>query len=287
MNGFYVILKPTGMTSSDVVVKLRGILRARLETLPKVGHFGTLDPGAAGVLPVAVGRAVRLFDYSANGGKCYRAGFRFGIETDTLDSYGAITKRSDVLPNIDEILDVLPKFIGKICQIPPQYSSKFIDGQRAYDLARKGKEAKLEGREIEIFSITFVKMLDDTFVFDIVCSGGTYIRSIVRDMAYALGSVGYMSFLIRTQSGLFDIKNAITFDELEKDIYKPLIPVEFLTDTLPRYDVDKKYSNQVLNGVMLKLYDLPKGYFTVYVDGALLGIGKDIDGILSVGTRLI
>jgi tRNA pseudouridine 55 synthase len=157
LKGFYNVLKPTGMTSSDVVVKLRGILRSKTHEQQKVGHLGTLDPGGAGVLPIAVGRATKLFDYVQKEGKVYRAGFRFGVETDTLDSFGKVTKKCDVLPDLSEILAVIPKFIGKIVQVPPAYSSVYVNGQHSYDLARKGREAELSGREIEIYSLDFVE----------------------------------------------------------------------------------------------------------------------------------
>ena len=288
LNGFYNVLKPAGMTSSDVVVKVRGILRHKLGSDAKVGHFGTLDPAGAGVLPIAVGRAARLFDYAAQQRKKYRAGFVFGIETDTLDSYGAVTKTGGTMPLIEAILAVLPEFTGKICQVPPKYSSKVIEGKRAYDLAREGVEFELKGKNIEIYNIDYIGRNGDSFVFDVECSGGTYIRSLGRDIAERLGTVAYMSHIIRLRSGCFDISEAVTPDEIEASPEKYLLPVEYFTDSvLPRFTVDRAQSAKVLNGIKLKFKDLPPEAMAVYVDGRLLGIGTNDNGYLKVVTRLI
>lgn len=286
-DGFFNVIKPTGMTSSDVVVKIRGILKRHYGEKIKVGHLGTLDPGGAGVLPVAVGRATRLFDYAGQTVKKYRAGFKFGVETDTLDSYGKITRTADKIPTIHEILHILPSFTGKIAQMPPVYSSISIAGKRAYDLARAGKEFVIEAREVEIFSVEFLYEKDGIFVFDITCSGGTYIRSVVRDMAYALGTVGYMSFIIRLRSGKFAMENAVTPDEIQADPERHMLPTEYFLSDYPRYDVPEILSEKVINGVKIKIGPLPDGFFTVYVRGSLLGIGIGRDGCLEVKTRLI
>ncbi len=287
ISGFYNIVKPTGMTSSDVVVKVRGIAKRYYHEDIKIGHFGTLDPAGAGVLPLAVGRATRLFDYATKEHKKYRAAFCFGAETDTLDSYGTITKSGERKPKIEEILSVLPHFIGKIVQIPPMYSSKSVDGKRAYDLARLGKEFELAGREITIYDINYVGEIDGSFTFDIDCSGGTYIRSLARDIAAALDTVAYMSFIIRLQSGIFRLADSVTIDELAENPADYLLPITTFTDTLPRFDVGGEYADKVLNGVKVKFNDIPDGDFVVYVDGNLLGIGKSENGLLKVATRLL
>lgn len=287
MNGFVNILKPTGMTSSDVVVIVRGVLRSHSGQMLKVGHFGTLDPGGAGVLPVAIGRATRLFDYALNEGKVYRAEFCFGKTTDTLDSYGNIANTCDKIPTLNEIMSVLPKLTGNICQVPPMYSSISISGKRAYELARQGETVDIKGRNVVINSIKFIEQTETGFVFDIDCSSGTYIRSLVRDMAKLLGTVGYMSYIIRLKSGRFSIENSVTLEEFKLNPEKYLIPIEYFTDSLPRYDVNEKYSTAVLNGVKIYLKDLPSGFFTVYLNQKLLGIGANDKGKLSIRTRLI
>lgn len=286
-DGFINVLKPSYMTSSDVVVKVRGILRRFYGEKIKVGHLGTLDPGGAGVLPVAIGKGTRLFSYCDDSVKIYRAGFKFGVETDTLDSFGKITNTCDKIPTFDEILAVLPSFIGKIAQLPPNFSSISVNGKRAYDLARAGKDFTLSLREIEIFDIKLLYEEDGNFVFDIVCSSGTYVRSIVRDMAAALGTVGFMSFIIRLKSGKFDIENAVTFDEISENPEKYILPVGYFLSDYKKFNVPDVLADKVLNGVKVKLKKLPKGNFAVFVRGELLGIGTEEDSCLCVKTRLL
>lgn len=275
------------MTSSDAVVIVRGILNRAYGEKVKTGHFGTLDPLGSGVLPISVGRAARLFELQNYGKKVYRAGIRFGIETDTLDSAGKITGTSDCLPDIDKFLAVLPSFIGKIAQIPPKYSSKSIDGKRAYDLARDGIDFELKPRDIEIYDISYVGREGASYVIDVTCSGGTYIRSLARDIAFALGTVGYMSFIIRKQCGYFNLADAVTLADIEKNPTKYLLPIEYFTDKLTRFSVPEGYERKILNGIRLKFTDLPADDFAVYVDGSLLGIGVDEKGYLRIKTRLV
>ncbi|MCX4287166.1 MAG: tRNA pseudouridine(55) synthase TruB, partial [Clostridia bacterium] len=174
MNGFINIIKPVGATASDIVVCLKNILHER-----KVGHLGTLDPGASGVLPVAVGQATKLFSFLTDKIKYYRAFFTFGKTTDTLDSYGIVTERNDVCVDTDIIRGVLSGFVGEFEQMPPSYSAKSVDGVRAYKLARNGVDVSLSPKKITVYEIELIsKSSDDTYVFDIKCGGGTYIRSL-------------------------------------------------------------------------------------------------------------
>lgn len=286
-SGFYNVLKPTGMTSSDVVVQVRAIARRTFGKDVKVGHFGTLDPAGTGVLPIAVGRATRLFDYAVKERKIYRAGFVFGTETDTLDSYGTITKTSDKIPNLTEIVGILPQFIGDIVQIPPQYSSKCVDGKRAYDLAREGKPFELAGRPVTVYGINFIEMNGNSFVFDIECSGGTYIRSLVRDIADALGTVGYMSFIIRLQAGVFKIENAATIRDISLNPQGLLTPLDLFICTMPKVTVFGENAVKVINGVKIKIDSIPNVPFCLYADGELLGIGENDNGCIKVATRLL
>lgn len=280
------MLKPSGMTSNDAVVKVRGILRAATGEKQKVGHLGTLDPAGAGVLPVAVGTAARLFDYSTKKYKRYIAGFKFGITTDTLDSYGVITQKSDIIPDRRQIEAVIPSLTGEIDQIPPIYSALSVNGVKAYKLARRSEEVILESRKVNIYSIDLIEVTADShFIFDIRCEGGTYIRSIVRDMAEALGTVGYMSFIIRLKSGEFDIENSVTVEKFAKSPLDYILPIETFTDGMPKFYVPEEFCDRVLNGVRLKLGS-PTEDFAVYCRKELVGIGRTIDGELTINTRL-
>lgn len=268
MIGFFNIVKPTGLTASDVVVRMR-----KITGVQRIGHLGTLDPGAGGVLPLAVGRATKLFDFLTFKQKSYRAFFSFGVSTDTLDSYGMITetKPSDV--TMKSLNEAMMGFIGKIKQIPPIYSSISIGGTRSYSLARAGKEVDLPEREVEIFELKLLRQdSKNTFVVDITCGGGTYIRSLVRDIAYSLGTVGYLSALIRTGSGLFSLSDAVTFDEVAKDTAKHLLPIEFPLSDLTEHIFDERYYKQLANGVKLVIKPF-LGTRRIICCNKLLGIG--------------
>ena len=286
MNGFVNILKPSGYTSSDVVVKVRKALSAKLNKKVKVGHLGTLDPYGTGVLPLAIGTATKLFDYLIGGDKTYLAGLVLGKDTDTLDSYGEITKTDNKVFSINDINRVIPEFIGKINQLPPQYSAKKINGEKAYDIARRGEFVELKPREVEIFNIK-AKENNNRFDIQVDCSGGTYIRSLVRDIAYSLNSVAYMSYIIRTNSVGFDIKDSVTIDEFLLQPQKYVIPIKdvllkkFETFKLPE---DKK--TLALNGVKIKLKGMPKGNFVLLCDDDIVGMAENIDGKLIIKNRL-
>ncbi len=300
MKGFVNILKPINMTSSDVVVKVRGILRRASGQKQKVGHFGTLDPLGSGVLPIAVGNATRLFDYCLDKIKIYQTTFVFGEETDTLDRAGRITKTSEVLPAREDILSVLPAFEGDFDQIPPQYSAKSVNGKRAYDLAREGIEVELKPKKITIYSIKLVDDVDgvvtlqdgehqlreNEFAFEVACSGGTYIRSIARDVANKLNTVGYMSSIHRVQSGNFTIDNSVSLDEFEKEPIRYLLPVDCAIKDCPIFNLPSEDADRVLNGVRLQYDNLPNGFFVVKLDGESIAIGEEVDGKLKLRTRL-
>lgn len=300
MKGFVNIDKPKGMTSSDVVVIVRGILRRATSEKHKVGHLGTLDPQGTGVLPIAVGTATRLFDYLQDKTKIYQATFVFGKTTDTLDGDGEIIKTSDVLPTIEQIDGVLPQLCGEIDQIPPMYSAKSVGGQRAYDLARKGIEVDLKSKRVRIDSIKRIddgngiaylqngvrKLENNEYAFEIVCSGGTYIRSIARDMANMLGSVAYMSSIRRIKNGAFDISESVTLDEFEKDPIRYLKNIDDCLIDFPRFDLPENLISKVTNGVQVQC-DCPKsGNFLVFAKGEVLGVGESVDGRLKMRVRL-
>lgn len=277
MNGFINVLKPVGATASDVVVCIKHVLHEK-----KVGHLGTLDPGASGVLPVAVGQGTKLFDYLTNKVKYYRAFFTFGKTTDTLDSYGVVTQTANVGITAENLQEVLATFVGEQQQMPPSYSAISVGGVRAYKLARNGEQVQLSPRQITVYSADFVRQVsDDTFVVDIRCSGGTYIRSIARDVAEKLGTVGYMSGLIRLQSGCFDIEHAYTLDEVKTLGKQCLVDVTYPLQDLPDIQLDDKYFADISNGRKVP-WTFGEGYAKVYCKGTFWGVGKGVDGVLKL-----
>lgn len=295
MKGFVNINKPSGMTSSDVVVKVRGILRRASGEKQKVGHLGTLDPIGTGVLPIAVGSATRLFDYMQEKVKVYRATFVFGQTTDTLDITGKITGESDAFPTREQIDVAVSAIHGEIEQIPPQYSAKSVDGVRAYDFARKGIEVDLKPKRITIYYIKTVdcgldgtpyKLDKNEYAFEIACSSGTYIRSIARDLGCALGTVAYMSSIHRIKSGDFEIQDAVTLTDFEKEPFRYLKSVDFALKSYGRITLDEKQKSKALNGVAIKTDELPDGDYVVDDGVETLAIGHVSDGILRFKTRL-
>jgi len=275
LSGFINLNKPSGISSNKALSILKYTLKQN-NIVTKVGHFGTLDPLASGVLPVALGRAARLFDYSLNKVKRYSADFLFGTQTDTLDIEGKATAACDKVVTAKEVRKALPKLIGKQMQIPPAYSAKSVGGSRAYDLARKGLEVELAPKEITVFSFDLIKDLgNNAFSFDIVCGGGTYIRSLARDLGALLGTYGIMTALTRTQSGSFTIADAVELKTLEtaKNLAEYIRPIESETNALPRLTLTKEQFALVKNGVKIPIEAI-NGDFAVYDDkNALIGIG--------------
>lgn len=291
LNGFINLYKSPQMTSNRALSILKKALKEN-NIATKVGHFGTLDPMAEGVLPVALGRATRLFDYSLDKIKKYRATFQFGIATDTLDITGKVTSegRKDVAE--EEVLSVLPALIGEVMQVPPAFSAKSIGGQRAYKLARKGEEFFIAPKKVTIYSIDLLeKTPADNFVFDITCGGGTYIRSIVRDMAELLGTVGIMTKLIRFSSGKFDIANSINIEKLPDDLSDIILPMDYLLDDFDPYYIEGNRYFKVNNGLFVPLLEgesFEKKYVKIFApDKTLMGIGEIKDDTIGMKTWLI
>ncbi len=208
MKGFFNINKPRGMNSTKVVAIIKRL------THEKVGHLGTLDPDAHGVLPIAVGKATRLFDFFLNKDKVYEARGRFGVLTDTLDESGRVVLMNDVRPTRAQLEAVLPLFCGKQMQMPPAFSAKQVDGERAYDKARRGEEVTLTPREICVYSLELLSFEGDEFAVRINCSAGTYVRALIRDIAEKLGAIATTIDIFRTRSGAFDIASSISIDDL-------------------------------------------------------------------------
>lgn len=217
MDGIIIINKPKGYTSHDVVNKIRKIYNTK-----KVGHIGTLDPNATGVLPVLIGKATKLSEYLMEHNKTYRATIKLGEKRDTGDSEGKVIERCDVSNLVGAydcslITDILNSFLGKQFQTPPIYSAIKINGKKLYEYARVGKEIEIPKREIEIYDIKLEGIKDLEIEFSVTCSKGTYIRSLCEDIAMKLGTIGYMKELQRTKVDKFTINEAYTIEEIEKN----------------------------------------------------------------------
>ena len=283
MHGIICVYKPCGVSSNFVLTQLKRNLN-----LKKLGHLGTLDPLACGVLPVMVNKGTKLFDYYLNKTKVYRAIFTFGKETDTLDSEGDIIKKSDYIPSAVEINNLVSKMIGEIEQIPPNFSAKNINGKRAYVLARKGEIFELKPKKVKIEDFKFVKQINhNSFLFEIICSSGTYIRSLARDFGQILNSCAFMSALIRVESGNFDILKSTYYKDLTKDnVFDKIIGLETLLKDYKKIDLDKNLFKMVSNGVKLKVEHENTNNIIVFCDSKLIGIGDIRDGELTIKTNL-
>ncbi|HHV95402.1 MAG TPA: tRNA pseudouridine(55) synthase TruB [Clostridiaceae bacterium] len=252
MNGFFNVLKPPGMTSFDVVAYLKKLLN----TGEKIGHAGTLDPGAAGVLPICIGNATKVVNYIMDMKKIYRAELTLGVSTDTQDSFGNVVEKRDIDYDdisIENIRKVMDNFIGEIEQIPPMYSAIRIDGKRLYELAREGKLIERKPRKVYIYSIDIVCFNKDKILFDVVCSKGTYVRTLCSDIGDALGCGGHMSFLIRKKTGIFELDNSYTLEQIagaakNGKIKELIIPVEEALKDYGSFYLSNKNERKFKNG---------------------------------------
>lgn len=255
MNGILCVNKPSGFTSFDVIAKLRGIIKIK-----RLGHGGTLDPMATGVLPVFVGNATKACDIMPDNSKSYLAGFQFGKNSDTQDITGEILSESDMTVSFEMLKAVIPQFTGKIMQLPPMYSAVQVNGQRLYDLARKGVEVERTPREIEVSGINIVEYDEEKREgkLEIKCGKGTYIRTIINDIGEKLGCGGIMTSLIRTSSGGFTLDDCFTFEQIQqaKDndrLEKLILPIERVFETLPKLCLNGAQTRMYRNGVKLDL----------------------------------
>ena len=278
-SGIINVLKPAGITSNAVLSQIK----KKLST-SKIGHLGTLDPSASGVLPVCINKATKLFAYYLKKDKIYRAIFIFGKTTDTLDSDGKITFVENVDIDADKIISVIPKFLGKIEQQPPMYSAKNINGKKAYDLARKGIDFQLNSKTVEIYDIKLLhKISKNAFLFEIHCSSGTYVRSIARDIANALNTVAYVGSIIRTKSGNFDIDDSVALEDItEKDI----MPLQNILKDWENIFVNDEFYDKITNGCLIKCEKNNAQNVVVYCKNKLIGIGEIYDGHLKIKTSL-
>lgn len=265
-SGILLVNKPSGFTSHDVVNKVRRLYQTR-----EVGHTGTLDPMATGLLVVLVGRAVKACDMIVSDHKGYRAGLCLGLTTDTEDTTGAVLTSTEQLPAREEVETVCASFVGKSKQVPPMYSALKQNGQKLVDLARRGITVEREAREIEILSLDVTPTSSSKeYLLDVVCSKGTYIRTLCADIGKALGCGGAMSALCRTQSGSFSLDMAHTIDSLEamsaEERLALLRPVEEVFADYPAYRLPAFYEKLAKNGC--EIYQKKLG--TAYDEGCML-----------------
>ncbi|RIX29280.1 tRNA pseudouridine(55) synthase TruB [Sphingomonas edaphi] len=256
LNGWIILDKPLGMGSTQAVAAVKRALREAGEPKTKVGHGGTLDPLATGVLPIALGEATKLAGRLLDATKAYDFTIRFGEETDTLDLEGEVIATSDVRPTRSDIEALLPRFTGPIDQVPPAFSALKVDGKRAYDLARAGEEVTLQSRSITIHGLHLVAMHDRDVTLTAIVSKGTYIRSLARDIAHGLGSVGHVIMLRRTKAGPFTLEKAISLDFLidaakARQLTRTVLPLEAGLDDIPGLPVTPEQARLLRFGQQL------------------------------------
>ncbi len=280
MTGFINVNKACGASSAKEVSVIK-----RLTGMP-CGHMGTLDPMADGVLPVAIGNAARLFDYFLDKKKKYLATFKFGCDSDTLDTTGNVENNVGHIPTAEQIREVLSEFVGEIMQIPPKYSAKNIDGKRGYELARAGVEFDIPPKKVTIYSVELKENIsDDSYTFEIECGGGTYIRSIARDLGKRLSTCAIMSALTRTQSGVFTLGNSVCTANLTREnIEKSIIPTESVLSFDSIYPTERQ-AFKLFNGLSVES-DKPDGIYKIYKDGFFYGLAEIKHSILKVRTKL-
>lgn len=265
MDGVLIINKPKGYTSYDVV----SIVKKKL-SISKVGHTGTLDPNATGVLPILVGKATKISKYLIEHNKTYVAELRLGEKSATGDIEGEIVERKSI-PNLKEnkIKETLETFLGKQMQKPPIYSSIKINGKKAYEYARKGQTVEIEPRKIEIMEISLIKFENNIITFSTSCSKGTYIRVLCEDIAEKLGTVGLMQNLIRTRVDKFDIKDSFTLENVEK---ANIIGIEEIFINNKKIELDRIKTELFLNGVKLN-FNEDDGLYRIYNNNIFIGLG--------------
>ena len=274
MDGVVVLLKPPGMTSSNAVYDVRRIFGEK-----RAGHLGTLDPAAAGVLPVCIGRATKLFDLLVDKDKEYVFEIAFGIRTDTQDAYGAVLKTDARVVETGELLNVLPSLTGEQMQTASVYSALKVNGKKMYDLARAGEKVEPKRRLVTIETLELITQTgENRFLLKTVCSRGTYVRALCESIAEALGTIAYMPFLLRTRSGPFSIGAAKTVNELqaEKDVGalgKTLVSCEDAVSYLPRLDLPEDRLVPAKNGLETHVPGQKDGHVRLYAGGGFLGVG--------------
>lgn len=289
IEGVINVYKEAGWTSNDVVCKLKGVLHQK-----RIGHAGTLDPDACGVLPVCVGKATKLFDYLTTRKKTYIATIYFGAVTDTQDASGNVLEQSGACPSDKELEEILSEFLGKIKQIPPMYSALKRDGKKLYELAREGKEVVREPREVEILEIKVLSPIkENTCKISVTCSKGTYIRTLCHDIGQRLGCGAYMLELLRVNAAGFLLKNALTISQIQQLVgnndFSFIVPIEKAIEFYPQIDIDESCLKKIENGNKVEARFASKhfdGFARIYCNGKFFGIGEEKDAFISIKCRL-
>jgi tRNA pseudouridine55 synthase len=270
MDGLILINKQKGFTSHDVVSAIRKKLNTK-----KVGHTGTLDPNATGVLPILIGKGTKISKYLMEHDKTYIATLKLGEKTDTGDSEGQVIEEKSIPKDLrkEDINNTLQNFFGKQKQVPPMYSAIKVNGKKLYEYAREGKEVKLEARDIEIYKIELLEYQNNKIKFEVECSKGTYIRTLCEDIAKKLGTVGYMEELQRTKVNNFKIEDSILLDDITlENAEKNMIKIEEVFKEKETIELDNKKLELFLNGVKLT-YNLPNSIYRIYNNEQFIGIG--------------
>lgn len=281
MNGFLIANKPTGITSSNLVV----FVRKRLPRGTAVGHGGTLDPEASGVLPLCVGAATRLFDYIIDKQKSYIAELQLGVETDTQDATGRVVRENPVSVDAADVREVLPEFVGRIEQVPPMYSALKRDGKRLYQLAHRGEQLALQPRICRVDGIELLEECgQNRYRIRVDCGKGVYIRTLCHDVGQRLGCGGHMASLQRVRAGVFSLEDALSLEQIDAayqqgSLEAKLLPMDAPLGHLPRLDLRAEAWHAVINGNVLK----PRWMYApapqsdalrVYLEGRFAGIGQ-------------
>lgn len=278
MNGILIVDKPTDWTSFDVIAKLRGILGTR-----KLGHSGTLDPMATGVLPVFAGPAAKAVDLQTDHTKAYRAVVRFGLSTDTGDVTGTVLQQAHTQVTAQDLEQVLPRFTGDIQQMPPMYSAIKVNGTALYKLARQGITVERKLRPVTIHQLTLVEQCGpQDFVLDVDCSKGTYVRSLVEDLGSALGVPATLAGLRRTRAGIFGLEHSHTLEEIQQakeqgTLDQLLVAVDTVFVQLPAVTVNEKGEQRLRNGALCYRTGQPAGRCRIYGPQGFLGLGQVLE----------
>lgn len=279
MNGIINFNKPKGMTSHDAVYYFRRLLKIK-----KIGHTGTLDPDATGVLPICIGKGTRVSEYLLNADKEYVGCLTLGSETDTQDSSGKVLFSSDLRVREEDIINSFDKFKGESSQIPPMYSAVRHNGKKLYELAREGKVVERKPRDINIYELKILKIEDNKRIsFYTKCSRGTYIRTLCNDIGRDLKTYGHMSDLKRVGVGQFNIKNSLTMEYLNNlsidEIHSLIMPIDMALDSLDKIEIHKSFYDKIINGVIVPVESMNTNLndnYRVYCDNKFIGIGKII-----------
>ncbi|MDR0751305.1 MAG: tRNA pseudouridine(55) synthase TruB [Christensenellaceae bacterium] len=295
LSGFIVLNKRRGISSQKALSEVKYHLKRKGLCVEKIGHMGTLDPDADGVLVIALGRATRLFDYHLTEKKSYYSEFLFGIKTDTLDATGKILELSNKIVTRNEIIQVLPSFTRSYNQIPPDFSAKSINGVKAYKLARDSVKFELNSKTITVYSFDLLDKVFDTkniYAFEIVCSPGTYVRSLARDMGEALNTFAITRCITRLASGRFKLVDSITIDEFvnSPDPLEHIITLDkYVQSAFETFKITQDSEKKILNGSPARFSVLPdSNCFALYNNQQLIGLAmKDLNNYVKITTWLI